>query len=193
MHSFIIQFVVSSTLLLSSNSFAQSLTQQPYPKGMPVCQGYNGLQLTRLDNDFVMNLKKTTKNLYKKQVFVKAKLVSIGQVANNSYGKHLRFVVTLAKPGEDIAHENLIEISHSMNGYTSPTASDLSAGPIYICGEYSTTDVNKEPKITKFEPSTTGAMIHWTHLATPDVNSTPSGHPNGWIFANGKLFGTYKQ
>lgn len=167
----------------SITTFAQTL-----PADMPVCRDASRAALP-IDNAGVLKLKTTTPNLFKKQVFVKAKLVSIGEIKNNSYGRHLRFIVTLADKGQAIAHENLIEISQSLNGYNYPTASDLS-GVIYICGEYSTTDMNQLPRITKFEPSETGAMIHWTHAASRDLNA-PSRHPHGWVYANGKIFGTY--
>jgi hypothetical protein len=177
--------LIALLVLFAPSAFAQSAL----PSGMPICRTNKGVAITAFDNTKVMNLKVTTANLYKEQVLVKATLVSIGAVTNNSFGRHMHFIVTLAGPTEQVAHTNIIEIAHSMNTYTSPTAADLT-GPIYICGEYSTTDATKLPKITKFTPSPTGAMIHWTHLANPNINSIPS-HPHGWIFANGKLFGTY--
>jgi hypothetical protein len=180
--------LVLMAILFASSSFAQNGIG--FPKGMPICRNNKGDKIQNFDNQKVIKLKVTTPNLYKEQVLVKVNLVSFEGIVSNKHGKHLHFNVGLADGIDDLSHENIIEISASVNGYTSPTASDL-VGPIYICGEYSTTDVNKKPKITNFEPSPTGAMIHWTHLANPDINSIPK-HPHGWIFANGKLFGTYR-
>ena len=178
--------VVIASLTSTHTSFAQ---MTGLPKGMPICRDQSKKVLP-FGNAEVVKLKTTTPNLYKQQVFVKAQFVSMGSVSQNSYGKHLRFIVSLADKGKTVAHENLIEISQSMNGYIAPTAADLT-GTIYICGEYSTTDMNKLPKITDFEPSATGAMIHWTHAAGPDVNVPTGRHPHGWLYANGKLFGVY--
>ena len=181
---------IALVIIFSPSVFAQDFGN--FPAGMPTCRDKQGNPLTHFDNQKVMQLKKTTQNLYKEQVFVKAKLVSVEDIKSNAYGKHLRFIITFANAGEKITRDNLIEISHSLNGYSSPTREDLAAGPIYICGEYSTTDVNKLPEITNFEPSVTGAMIHWTHLAGYNVNKIGK-HPHGWIFANGKLFGTIQK
>jgi hypothetical protein len=169
-----------STLFLSS-SFAQ-LSQQ-----MPVCHGYNDTNLGLMNTE-VIEYKTTVPNGQKRQVLVRARLVQMMADTNNSYGVHQHYIVTLS---DSIDAASEIEISSSKNDYTTPSAADLQAGPIYICGEYATTDPNGSPPITNFEPSKTGAMIHWTHYANPAGGPTSSGHPSGWVFANGKLFGLY--
>jgi hypothetical protein len=128
-------------------------------------------------------------NLQKIQVFIKATFIKELPPTFNQYGHHQHFILGLRESNLNDP-EGLIEIAHSMNGYTFPEARDLSTGPVYICGEYSTTDINGFPKITKFKPSETGAMIHWTHQAgrLPIYQKT-TGHPNGWIYSNGKIFG----
>lgn len=172
--------VLFLSTLVSSVSFAN-----PFPKCF---DGKNELQPM---NEKVIQFKKTLPNLQKVQVFVKAKFVKELAPTFNQYGHHQHFIVSLRDDVNDA--EGLIEISHSMNGYTFPEAAALSAGPVYICGEYSTTDKNGFPKITKFNPSETGAMIHWTHQAGGDSTyQVPSrGHPHGFIYANGTIFGLY--
>ncbi len=136
---------------------------------MPRC--YNEKGELSLMNEEVIQFKRTMPNLKKIQVLVKATLVKEMQPTFNQYGHHQHFIVALR---DDVNDANgLIEVSHSMNGYTFPEASDLKAGPVYICAEYSTTDKNGFPKITKFTPSETGAMLHWTHQASKssiDIN-----------------------
>lgn len=155
---------------------------------MPRC--YNEHGELSLMNEEVVQFKRTMPNLKKIQVFVKVNFVREMQPTFNQYGHHQHFIVSLR---DDLTDKDaLIEISHSMNGYTFPEASDLKAGPVYICAEYSTTDKNGFPKITKFTPSETGAMLHWTHQASrSSIDMKGGGHPNGWIYANGKVFGRY--
>lgn len=143
-------------------------------------------------NEQVIQFKRTMPNLKKIQVLVKANFVKEMQPTFNNYGHHQHFIVSLRDDLND--SEALIEISHSMNGYTFPEASDLKKGPIYICAEYSTTRADGFPKITKFTPSATGAMLHWTHQASrSSIDMQGGGHPNGWIYANGKVFGRYNK
>ncbi len=155
-------------------------------EAMPKCFDHNTeLQVM---NSQVIQYKQTMPNLRKIQVLVKATIVKDLPFTNNAFGKHEHFIVSLTDDKSNQA--GLIEIAHSMNGYNSPSVQDLSAGPIYICAEYSTTNVNGFPKITKFVPSVTGAMLHWTHQANNrSINLPSNGHPNGWIYANGKVFG----
>ena len=159
--------------------------------GLPNCRDTSFKVISGFQNSKVVQLKKTTQNNYKEQVLVKTYLVQNLPNTNNQYGIHAHFIVSLAEPTavDFKAHDNLIEIAESLNDYTAPTAADLSQGPIYLCGEYATTLANGFPPITKFIPSTTGAMIHWTHLAGPNMDGHYS-HPNGWIVANGKVFGS---
>jgi hypothetical protein len=155
---------------------------------MPRC--FDERSELQVSNESVIQYKSTMPNLKKIQVFVKAKFVREMQPTMNQFGQHQHFIVNLREDISDKA--GLIEIAHSMNGYTFPEASDLKAGPIYICAEYSTTDKNGYPKITKFTPSETGAMLHWTHQASKsNIDMKAGGHPNGWIYANGKVFGRY--
>lgn len=169
-------------ILVSLNASALDL--------LPKC--YDGHRELPLMNEEVIQYKKTMPNLKKIQVFVKATFVRELPPTFNQYGHHQHFIVALREDIKDPA--GLIEISHSMNGYTFPEASDLSKGPVYICGEYSTTDVNGFPKITKFIPSETGAMLHWTHQAGKrKIEEKSDGHPNGWIFSEGKIFGRYER
>ena len=169
---------VSPALFLTS--FAQGIGQQP-------CADYQGKPIPE-GNQTVIGYKTTLPNLMKKQVYVKGTLVKYMGPIHNQHGTHLHFIMNLGNQTDTMA--TMIEISHSMNGMTSndyPTENDLKAGPIFICGEYSTTNVNGTPKITKFTPSATGAMIHWTHRA--DSEGGHQSHPHGWIMANGKVFG----
>jgi hypothetical protein len=176
--------------LVISFSFGAVAQTQGQAANIPHCYGYQH-QVLALENSKVIQLKQTTKNNYKEQVFVKVYLVQSLADTVNSYGRHAHFIVSLVEPGSDSFknRENIIEISDSLNDYTSPSVEDLGHGPIYICGEYATTDPNGLPAITKFTPSQTGAMIHWTHLAGPNIEARYS-HPNGWIFVNGKTFGS---
>ena len=166
-----------------SSSFAQSL---PGQSAMPKCFDGSERQLSLMD-EAVIQYKSTMPNLQKIQVLVQGTLVKMMGPITNSNGTHLHFIISLRGNPRD--SQSLIEIAASMSGYTTPSVQDLQAGPIFLCGEYSTTNINGFPKITSFEPSVTGAMIHWTHEAnnTPDVPAT--GHPHGWIYANGKIFG----
>jgi hypothetical protein len=173
------------TVLLLVFFFSTLAQALPFPK----C--FNGRSEILPMNEKVIQFKKSLPNLQKVQVFVKATFVRELPPTLNQYGSHQHFIVSLT---DDLSNpEGLIEISHSMNGYTFPEASDLRTGPIYICGEYSTTDKNGFPKITKFTPSETGAMIHWTHQSGSSTNyQIPAhGHPNGFIYANGTIFGLY--
>jgi len=172
-------FVLPLVLFLSLSV----ASADPFPK----C--FDGRTELQPMNEKVIQFKRTLPNLQKVQVMVKAMFVKELSPTVNQYGTHQHFIVSLRDNANDT--ESLIEISHSMNGYSFPEASDMRAGPIYLCGEYSTTDKNGFPKITKFTPSETGAMIHWTHQAGRSINyQIPShGHPNGWIFANGRVFG----
>lgn len=158
---------------------------------LPLPKCYDGKKEMALVNpETIIQYKRTMPNLQKIQVFVKTTLVKELPPTFNSYGHHQHFIVALRDDKNDV--EGHIEISHSMNGYTFPEASDLSKGPVYICGEYSTTDKNGFPKITKFIPSETGAMIHWTHQAGRlPIGEKTNGHPNGWIYSEGKIFGEY--
>lgn len=157
---------------------------------MPKC--FDGRRELPVMNEEVIQYKQTMPNLKKIQVLVKAKFVKEMQPTLNSYGQHQHFIVSLREDKSDPL--GLIEISHSMNGYSFPEASDLAAGPVYICAEYSTTDANGFPRITKFTPSATGAMLHWTHQAgRSSIDMATKGHPNGWIYANGKVFGRYSK
>ena len=160
-----------------SPAFAQSVPQQP-------CLDYNHTAIP-LENETVLGYKTSLPNLQKKQVYVKGTLVKYMGPIRNQHGVHLHFIMALRDPAQPNSMADLIEISHSMNGTgvsDAPTEADLRAGPFYICGEYSTTNANGTPPVTKFTPSVTGAMIHFTHRAG-------QGHPSGFIFANGKTFG----
>src|SRR3712207_6334922 len=96
-------------LLLSSTAYAQTLRNC----APPICFGARGEKLPLL-NEQVISLKTTTENLYHQQVFVKGTLVSIEQESQNSYGKHLRFIIALR---DNHSIDSQIEISHSLNGY----------------------------------------------------------------------------
>lgn len=171
-------------LLSLSPAFSSAVLADP----MPRCFGER--EQLQVMNEEVIQFKQTMPNLKKIQVLVKANFVREMSPTVNGYGQHQHFIVSLRDDTTDQAA--LIEIAHSMNGYTFPEASDLKAGPIYICAEYSTTNVNGFPKITKFTPSATGAMLHWTHQANRgEIDMKTGGHPNGWIYANGKVFGRY--
>jgi len=155
-------------------------------ESMPKCFG-NGQELSVM-NEAVVQYKQTVPNLKKIQVLVKATLVKELSPTVNAFGQHQHFIVSLR---EDLSDQSAwIEVANSMNGYIFPEARDLQAGPFYICAEYSTTNANGFPKITKFTPSVTGAELHWTHQANGgDIGDLAYGHPNGWIYANGKVFG----
>ena len=155
-------------------------------EAMPKCYSH-GRELSVM-NEAVVQYKQTMPNLKKIQVLVKATLVKEMSPTLNNFGQHQHFIVALRDDKSDQA--GLIEVANSMNGYIFPEASDLAAGPIYICAEYSTTNAKGFPKITKFTPSDTGAMLHWTHQADQgNIGDQTMGHPNGWIYANGKVFG----
>lgn len=154
---------------------------------MPKC--FDGATEIQPMNETVVQYKQTMPNLRKFQVMVKATLVKMMPNTSNAFGTHEHFIVSLRDNTSDAAAQ--IEIAHSMNEYTAPSEIDLRAGPIFLCGEYSTTRADGMPKITKFTPSATGAMIHWTHQATNNLDTPVNGHPNGWIYANGKVFGRY--
>jgi len=174
--------ILSLWVLGSLSSFSSALANEPMPKCFDGHQ-----QLISVMNEQVVGFKKTLPNLRKVQVLVKATLVQMMPNVSNAFGIHEHFIISL---GEDASNPvTQIEIADSINGYNSPTESDLSAGPIYLCGEYSTTNANGYPKITTFTPSSTGAMIHWTHQNNTDLGIPAEGHPNGWIYANGKVFG----
>ncbi len=174
----------NSLLFLFCMSPVFSVSAEPMPK----C--YDRNRELPVMNEAVIQYKQTMPNLQKIQVLVKATLVREMEPTFNQFGHHQHFIVALRDDKND--QEGLIEISHSMNGYSFPEARDLAAGPVYICAEYSTTNANKLPKITKFTPSATGAMLHWTHQASKSGIEMPShGHPNGWIYANGRIFGRY--
>ncbi len=170
-------------------SAPQSMAQQALPQA-PTCYGEHHQVLSN-SNARVVSLKQTTQNLYKEQAFVQAHLVKMLAVVVNSYGHHEHFIVSLGEPSSPtfLNKENLIEIADSLNDYSAPSADELSKGPIYLCGEYNTADAAKTPQILNFSPSVTGAIIHWTHLAGPNVDGNYS-HPNGWVYVNGKLYGT---
>ena len=159
-----------------------------FAEPMPKCFGTGGEELQPM-NEAVIQYKSTMPNLRKIQVLVKASLTNMMPETQNAYGQHEHFIISLRQDASD--KESLIEIATSMNGYTSPSEADLRAGPVYLCGEYSTTNINGVPKIVKFIPSATGAMIHWTHEASYNLDVPAHGHPNGWIYANGKVFGRY--
>jgi hypothetical protein len=154
---------------------------------MPKC--FDGTNEIQPMNETVVQYKQTMPNLRKFQVLVKATLVKMMPNTTNAFGTHEHFIVSLRDDTSDPAGQ--IEIAHSMNEYTAPSESDLRAGPVFLCGEYSTTNANGIPKITKFIPSVTGAEIHWTHQATNSLDAPVGGHPNGWIYANGKVFGRF--
>ena len=171
-------------LLLLCTAPLSSFAIEPMPK----CYDH-GRELSVM-NEAVVQYKQTMPNLQKTQVLVKATLVKEMQPTVNDFGQHQHFIVALRDDKSDPA--GLIEVANSMNGYEFPESSDLKAGPIYICAEYSTTNANGFPKITKFVPSATGAMLHWTHQANGrSIDLPTNGHPNGWIYANGKVFGRY--
>jgi len=172
----------TSLLFLLLVSPLASYAGNPIPK----CFDANKNEISVM-NEAVVQYKTTLPNLQKVQVLVKATLVKMMPNVVNDFGTHMHFIISLRDDTSDPA--GLIEIADSINGYTTASASDLSAGPFYLCGEYSTTNANGLPKITTFTPSVTGAMIHWTHQNDTDVSTPANGHPNGWIYANGKTFG----
>ena len=167
-----------------SYSYAQNSLATP-----PPCFGWDGKPMN-LMNAQVMDMKRTLPNLQKREVYVKVKLSKFDGVVATEFGPHLHFDVTLE---DGNGNSTQIGISHSYDEYTAPTVFDLQSGPILLCGEFSNTDINREPKVIKFTPSPTGAMIHWTHQAnSAPIDTFSHGHPSGWIFANGKLFGQSK-
>ena len=172
----------TSLLLLLLVSPLASFAADPMPK----CFDANKNEISVM-NQAVIQYKTTLPNLQKVQVLVKATLVKMMPNVTNAFGTHMHFIISLSDDPSDPTGQ--IEIADSINGYTQASPADLSAGPFYLCGEYSTTNVNGTPKITTFTPSVTGAMIHWTHENDTNVSTPANGHPNGWIYANGKTFG----
>lgn len=163
------------TLLLSialSVSFFASPAHAFLPNAkMPAC--LDGPDEMRIDNQRVLDMKRTTKNQYLDRAFVEGR---VARMFNDQTG-HDHFSIAIG-PGQ----QDTIEIVYNQEFGSSP---NFQIGdPIVVCGDYITANA----KAGGYKPSPDGAIIHWVHF-NPGTRSGSERHEHGFIMFGADLVG----
>ena len=124
-----------------------------------------------IENDAVLELKKTTKNQYKTQEHVSGTISTVYPDRNG----HKHFAIKIGPDTDD-----QIEVVYNEVFGVLP---QLSAGmTVEACGEY----ITSNEATVQYPPSPVGAIIHWVHI---NPNQGVDSHASGFLLIDGKLCG----
>jgi hypothetical protein len=134
---------------------------------LPAC--LKGKVPLAIDNEQVLNWKKSTKNQYLDRGFVSGVVVDVYQDRNS----HDHFEIMIGKDRSEI-----LEVVYNKSfGALPPIRVGMR---VEACGDYITSN---QPTAKYPKPSPAGAIIHWVHM------NPSGGHEDGFLRIDGKLYG----
>lgn len=140
---------------------------------LPDCRDNDGRSI-RVDNEHVLNLKRTTKNQYKDRAHIKGVLVGILKDRQS----HLHLDVYIGESRSGTGRDSDIEIIY--NKAFGQVRENLRPGmEVTACGDF----INAFKQAGRYPPSPAGAILHWVHM------SPRPGHQNGFMAIDGRLYG----
>lgn len=136
---------------------------------VPDCMA--GKQEIRINNEQVLNLKKTARNGVEYRAFVAGRLVQSPWIKN----KHVRFIMSIGPDKKDLL-EVIYNLKFGAMPQISPTAE------IKVCGDF----INSNQRHNGYDASPAGAVIHWVHF---NPGTREMQHEHGFIMVDDKLVG----
>lgn len=129
----------------------------------------------QVDNERVIQLKKTTKNQYKDRAFVTGVLVGVLQDRKS----HLHLDVFLGETPSGRGKDSDIEIIYN-KAFDYVDSRALRPGvEVSACGDF----INSFEQAGRYPASPVGAILHWVHMAPRPP------HQNGFLVIDGRLYG----
>ncbi|MBS1960883.1 MAG: hypothetical protein JST04_01615 [Bdellovibrionales bacterium] len=159
------------SIALSVSVFAPSAHAFLSNAKMPAC--LDGPDEMRVDNQRVLDMKRTTKNQYLDRAFVEGR---VSHLFNDKNG-HDHFSIAIG-PGP----KDTIEIVYNQEFGDSPNFKE--GDPVVVCGDYITSNA----RAGGYDASPDGAIIHWVHF-NPGTRANSERHAHGFIMFGADLVG----
>jgi hypothetical protein len=134
---------------------------------MPVC--LDGSEELRVDNERVLDLKRTSKNQTLARAFIEGKVISEDHRKND----HDHFVISIG-PGKD----DTLEIIYNDDREFGPLGQINIGDDITVCGDY----ITSTARARGYDPSPQGAIVHWIHYNPGDRSDS---HEHGFVMLRG--------
>ncbi|MCM2323461.1 MAG: DUF3465 domain-containing protein [Oligoflexia bacterium] len=146
-----------------------------FAQEIPEC--LDGGRSISVDNQQVLNWKRTTPNEFKERAYISGVLVAVYPDRNG----HDHFQIQIGERPDET-----IEVVYNYQFGFLPNQL-LPGMEVQACGDYITTTAQSTPTASApngYPPSPDGAIIHWLHK-----NPRGRGHESGFLVIDGALYG----
>lgn len=166
--------ILALGLVITPAAFAGNFFDQRGGQNIPDCVNNRGNSMS-VNNEQVLQWKKTTQNQFKDRGFIKGTLVGV----YDSSKSHLHLDVFLGNDGTDqTGRDTDIEVIY--NQEFGQVSGRLNPGvEVIACGDY----ITSNRATNRYPASPLGAILHWVH------KRMGGEHPNGFLMIDGKMYG----